>query len=182
MKYKKGDKVRVRHLLAMEREFGVNSCKCINIPNAVFTPSMKQFCRQVVTIKKVYDKFYTIEEDNERFSWVDEMFEGYAFEYGDEAEFSLDGLTWKKGIYVGYIDGAIFPYKTVRPSEIDKFKTGNVFSNVGWKYARPIGKKHTIIIDNYTIEISEESYQNLKKALLTLDGGQKDDGDTTDHS
>ena len=182
MKYKKGDKVRVRQWKAMEREFGENLEYGLILTPLHFTIEMSNYCGKVVTISEVWNDYYRIKEDNGASMWTDDMFEGYAFEYGEEVEFSNDELRWKRGIYVGYIDGTAFPYKAVHPSDVDSFKAGEVYSNVGWKYARPIKKRHTITIDNHTIEISEESYQNLKKALLALDGGQEDDGDTTNHS
>ena len=166
MKFKKGDKVRVRQWKAMKREYGLNTYGCIKTGGFYFTREMSEYCGKVVTVSEVWDGYYKIEEDNGAFKWTDDMFEGYAFEYGDEAVFSNDGIVWERGIYVGYIDGTAFPYKTVHKIDTDSFKVGRVYSNIGWRYARPIQKKHTIVIDGKEIQISEESYKKLKESLL----------------
>ncbi len=67
--------------------------------------------------------------------------------------------------YVGYIDGAEYPYVCVSGSYRENFRNGKKYISKKWRYARPIQKKHTIIIDGKEIEISEESYQKLKESL-----------------
>ena len=164
MKYKKGDKVRVREWDGMKREFGVDDHCWIKTPLYNFTPMMGEYCGKVVTIKEVYDNYYKIEEDD--FSWTDDMFEGYAFKYGDKVEVSNDGNCWQERIYVGYIDGAILPYICVADSDVDLFYSRKRFNIYYWKYVRPIQKKHVIVIDGREIQISEESYKKLKESLL----------------
>ena len=164
MKFKVGDKVRVRQWKAMEREYGLNEDGNIN-HGCIFLQNMKKYCGQVVTIKKIYYNYYLIEEDDGEFFWEDWMFEGYAFNYGDEVEVSADGEIWHKAIYVGYIDGTKEPYRVVMCHNIEKFKRGEKFYCSAYKYARPISK-HKIIIDGKEIEILEEKYQALKKTLL----------------
>jgi len=164
MKYKKGDKVRVRNWAAMEREFGVDEYHWIKTPLYNFTPMMGKYCGKTVTIKEVYDDYYKIEEDN--FSWTDDMFEGYAFEYGEKVFVSDDGLSWEPKIYVGYIDGDEKPYICVSGLCEDDFYAKRKFRTLHWRYARPTQKKHTIVIDGREIQISEKSYNKLKESLL----------------
>ena len=177
MRFKKGDKVRVRQWAAMKRECGLNKNGNIDLP-CEFTSDMSDFCGKVVTISCVYEKFfgirdhegfydwvYKIEEDGGLYDWLADMFEGYVFEYGNWIEVSNDGNDWKKRIYVGYTDGAFFPYACVAGCDEKRFYSGEVFSASYWKYARPV-QKHTIIIDGKEIEISEESYKKLKESLL----------------
>jgi len=159
MKFKVGDKVRVRQWKAIERE-----SKNIEI-ELIFPEKKRKYCGQVVTIKGIIYDSYLIEEDGGEFVWEDWMFEGYAFEYGDEIEVSDDEKIWNKAIYVAYIDGAKEPYRVVMYNDIEKFKRGEKFNCRVFKYARPI-KKHKIIIDGKEIEILEEKYQALKKILL----------------
>ena len=166
MRYKEGDRVRVRQWKAMARQ-GKLLSDGISFPEKwwIFLKINRKFCGQVVTIKGVANDHYRIEEDNRQCCWIDEMFEGYAFEFGEVAEFSNNGENWERRIYVGYIDGSKYPYIGVHPLDEKKFKEGKNFDHGSWKYARPIPKKHTIIIDGVEIEISDEDYKALKKKL-----------------
>ena len=165
MKYKVGDRVSVSQWKAMEREYGKSAKGVIKAPYN-FTSDMETFCGGTVTIAVVYEDHYLIEEDGRRFLWADEMFEGYAFEYGDKIEVSNNDSGWQKVIYVGYIDGIDNPYVAVRKGGEEFFEGGLKFGIEFWKYARPIQKKHKIIIDDKEVEISEESYKRLKESLL----------------
>lgn len=64
MKYKIGDKVRVREDLTAEKQYGKDS----------FVSQMIPFKGQIVTIKTVNESKYTIEEDCGDWYWTDEMF------------------------------------------------------------------------------------------------------------
>ena len=67
MRYKSGDKVRVREDLSKEKCYG--GC-CVD-------SVMEQFAGEMVTISHEYGRInrYKIEEDNMRWCWTDEMFE-----------------------------------------------------------------------------------------------------------
>ena len=66
MKYKVGDKVRVREDLAADNWYG----------NEIVVSGMTCLKGKIVTISKVlYDK-YEIEEDNKIWNWTDDMFSG----------------------------------------------------------------------------------------------------------
>jgi len=166
MRYKEGDKVRVRQWEAMLRG---NELVGGNISflgkSFVFLKMNRRFCGQVVTIREVCSDHYRIEEDNGLCCWIDELFEGYAFEFGKVAEFSNDGKKWERRIYVSYIDGADYPYVSVNSIDETRFKKGLSFLCALWKYARPIPKKYTIIIDGVEIEVSDEDYKALKEKL-----------------
>jgi len=168
MKYKVGDRVRVRQWGAMLRGNKL-VCDGINFlgKQFIFPNANRRFCKQVVTINEVWDDHYRIKEDNREYCWIDEVFEGYAFEFGELIEVSQSGNKWEKRIYVGYIDGSDYPYICVYSDDnsLNGFKKGNSFSIMSWKYARPIPKKHTIIIDGVEIEISDEDYKALKEKL-----------------
>lgn len=66
MKYKVGDKVRVRKDL----QIGTNYGACM------FVSGMNDYKGSVVTISKVYSTYYCIEEDIGTWMWTDEMFDG----------------------------------------------------------------------------------------------------------
>lgn len=75
MKYKVGDKVRVRKWDDMEKEFGLDNGD-IAIPHCYFTFGMKKHCNYVVTISEETERGkYHIKEDNAGWFWCDEMFE-----------------------------------------------------------------------------------------------------------
>jgi len=166
MKYKVGDKVRVRQWEAMLRG---NKLVCDSI-SFLGTPFLspktnRNFCRQVVTIKEAWDDHYHIEEDNRKCCWIDEMFEGYAFKYGEVIEVSQTGERWYKAIYVAYADGSSRPYVCVHSLDENRFREGKSFDCVFYERARPICKKHTIVIDGVEIEVSDEDYKALKEKL-----------------
>jgi len=170
MKFKRGDKVRVRQWEAMEREFGSYDSGLLKTPVYCFSPDMAKYCGKSVTIDFVIisegcSSYYSIIEDGGNFNWTDAMFEGYAFEYGDEIEVSDDEECWEKGFYIGYLDGFHLPYACATGGDKEAFAEGKKFHALFWKYARPI-QKHRIVIDGKEIEISEESYKKLKESLL----------------
>ena len=65
MKFKVGDKVRVRKDLVLNHTYG----------NYFFVSIMEKFKGKIVTIISVCNNRYEIEEDNKRCYWTDEMFE-----------------------------------------------------------------------------------------------------------
>ena len=77
MKYKAGDKVRVRSWEEMEREFGGESnAGVIEIPGAPnFVDSMRKFCGKEFTVDTVYSDYYILSgaDDVERWKFCDEM-------------------------------------------------------------------------------------------------------------
>jgi len=86
MKYKVGDKVRVRKDLVIDSVYGGDS----------FTEGMAMFRGKVVTISKILNngKYYILEDDSEcAWSWTNEMFEGLANEaQPEEAEKAINLL------------------------------------------------------------------------------------------
>ena len=80
MKYKVGDKVKVRKWDDMASEFGVDDDGDIKTP-VYFIKDMEQFCGRIVTIKECCvdldnEEYYEIIEDTEQGFWFsDDMFE-----------------------------------------------------------------------------------------------------------
>lgn len=81
MKYKVGDKVRVRSWESMEKEFRLTVNGNIEAGAATFLHKMAGFCGKIVTIKEISIDLYRIEEDNGEWNWTDEMFEPVAFDW-----------------------------------------------------------------------------------------------------
>ena len=77
MKYKVGDKVRVREDLVVDQRYGRD----------VFISEMVSFKEKIVTIKKIYTDIYTIVEDSGNWHWTDEMFSGKVSEDFNPEEF-----------------------------------------------------------------------------------------------
>ena len=76
MKYKVGDKVKVREWDDMAKEFVVDgNGDIIGIGLYFFAKSMKKFCGKTVTINKVNAYSYEINEINGVFAFTDEMLE-----------------------------------------------------------------------------------------------------------
>lgn len=97
MKYKVGDKVRVRDDLEINKFYG-NGYR--------FTPHMARYKGQVVTISRVGNDFYKIKDDIYYWSWSDEMFEDKETKYkvGDKVRVRTDLVEY--GTYGGitYVD------------------------------------------------------------------------------
>ena len=75
MRYKVGDKVRVRDWDDMVKEFGICG-ENITIPGCYFVELMKKYCNNIVTISELtISHKYLVKEDADRFCWCDEMFE-----------------------------------------------------------------------------------------------------------
>ena len=84
MKYKVGDKVRVREDLSTDKRY--DGCNV--------TPSMTVFLGKTVTIHKVREAInrYEIEEDYEKWNWTDGMFE--PLESENSADETNDSEEW----------------------------------------------------------------------------------------
>ena len=74
MKYKVGDKVKVKNCDDLKNEYELDCFGFINTPRCAFNHGMEKYCGKVVTIKETYSFGYKINEDNGRWTWTDEMF------------------------------------------------------------------------------------------------------------
>ena len=84
MKYKVGDKVRIKSLdWYKENRNNINEVKC---GVSVFIPAMTTHCGHIRTISKVFEipKVYHILEDKNLYTWTDEMIEGLVEGLTDE--------------------------------------------------------------------------------------------------
>lgn len=76
MRYKVGDRVVIRSdIVESERYYSDDGEESNSV-----TESMAEMAGQVMTIKRIYDGQYILEEDEWGWRWVDGMFEGYAKE------------------------------------------------------------------------------------------------------
>lgn len=66
MRYKAGDKVKIRKDLEVDEYYG----------NMFLPYKMAIFKGEIVTIEEVFNGFYHIEEESEKYGWTDEMIEG----------------------------------------------------------------------------------------------------------
>ena len=83
MKYKVGDKVRIKSI-DWYNENNVNGDDILeNIGIFPFFPYMARFCGQVLTIKDIRITYYTMEETDYYTCWTDEMIEGLVEEEVD---------------------------------------------------------------------------------------------------
>lgn len=91
MRYKKGDKVRVKSLDWYNANKNPEDAIIFEGFN-IFDESMSEFCGKVVTIEHCNTKhnYYDIEEDGKVNYWTDEMFEGLAIEEPQKKMVSLD--------------------------------------------------------------------------------------------
>lgn len=101
MKYKVGDKVRIRSWEDMKREYGVD--RHGNIPvrkDANFVTSMKHLCGKELVISRVLKDCYKVKDLD--WYWTDEMFEPISHTIviykKDNQVIALDKATGKTGI------------------------------------------------------------------------------------
>lgn len=73
MKYKVGDKVRVRSWESMENEFGLDGFGNIDMNTHRFAIGMKKYCKKVVEIVVIKENFYIVAGNS--WTWTDEMLE-----------------------------------------------------------------------------------------------------------
>ena len=97
MKYKVGDKVRVRDDIEVYREYKMEDSKEL----AWINPEMLKFKGEILTITEInqYGK-YSVKEDNELWSWTDEMFSGLAVSR-PKIVITTDGKTTTAKMYKG---------------------------------------------------------------------------------
>lgn len=112
MKYKVGDKVRIKSL----EWYNANKNKSgiVVTYNNTFTKSMSAYCGEVLTIVSVKDDFYyTLQEDSGFWKWTKEMFDEtfnnnkdmeQKFKCKDEVIYqgANQGSKWKYGIFSHY--------------------------------------------------------------------------------
>ena len=77
MKYKVGDKVKVREWDDMVEEFGTDEDGDIDC-NLCFVKDMKEYCGKEMTVSSVLMSrvligYYTLEEDDMEWQWTDDM-------------------------------------------------------------------------------------------------------------
>ena len=89
MKFKIGDKVKVKNNLITGKLYGTQSFVC----------NMEKYKSKIVTIRNVYAHFYEIEEDRGVWYWTDEMFENEKqYTYEDLKKSPLGTkITFEKG-------------------------------------------------------------------------------------
>ena len=103
MKYKVGDKVRIKSLDWYNQMLSIpnklvwqnkltNDFTGIWCGAHIFTKEMSKFCGRVMTIQDIGIDFYIMEEDNLGYEFTDEMIEGLAEE--KEIEFTEEDKYW----------------------------------------------------------------------------------------
>lgn len=74
-----GDKVKVKNFADLALDRFVDEYGSVEIDGIEFIDDMRVYCGKDVTIKespyKQYSRVYGIEEDNNEFIWVEDMFE-----------------------------------------------------------------------------------------------------------
>lgn len=105
MKYKVGDKVRVKSLEWYNEN--KNECGHVKCNSAIFTENMKVYCDKEVTIDGYgINNIYTILEDNARHNWTDNMFVGLAESELNEPQYNEQ--TFKAVDDVDYVKPVVF--------------------------------------------------------------------------
>lgn len=106
MKYKVGDKVRVKS----KEWYDENKDNYGNVSvKHYFTEQMSEWCGKEVTIDAIFDDFYRIKDDKDEWNWTDEMFEDktmeHKFKCKDEVivRYKKPGCCWFYGV-VSYSD------------------------------------------------------------------------------
>ena len=105
MKYKVGDKVKIRSWEDMEKEFGLDSDGDIKTGDIDFVRGMEHYCGKELTISEVYSSFYHTFEGGD-WAYADNMFEDVSetttviLYKKDNTVVALDKKTKKEGIVI----------------------------------------------------------------------------------
>ena len=124
MKYKVGDKVKIKNI------DWYNNNKIhgrVNCGYWDFVNGMDKFCGKTMTIKEVNkdSHCYTISEDDELWSWTDEMIEGFASEIEDNKYFAEDKQYNMLNIVLKYIKEEMY----IEPVEYSSVSLEEEFSD-----------------------------------------------------
>lgn len=104
MKFKVGDKVRVRSWESLVKEFSVDHLGDIKLTDNYFVHAMREYCGKTLVITKVNIAAYKTEGNG--WSWTDEMFEPKAVNNTiviytkDNKVIALDKSTGKTGVAI----------------------------------------------------------------------------------
>ena len=128
MKYKIDETVTIREFEAMIRE------------GVILNYSIKQYCGRKARIVKVEKYRCKLDIDDGKWYWADDRI-AHNFTYGEEIEVSDRGEDCAKRIFVGFNDGATYPYTCVDSDHEDDFKNGREYGTCNWKHARKLNKE-----------------------------------------
>lgn len=114
MKYKVGDKVRVKSKEWYDENKG--ELGSIVFSKNTFVPAMEKWCGKEVTIDNVFSYTYTIKEDKGIWNWIDEMFEDETVKQTEQRKFKCkDEILFSfKGEYSPIWTYGIVSHETVR--------------------------------------------------------------------
>ena len=163
MKYKVGDKVRVRQWDDMANEFGLHGRKDIDIPNCTFVKEMRKYCGSVVTIYKLTcrDTRYFIEEDDCGFFWTDDMFENVYYSCADNITKGLQNA------YVKVFESILPKY----PKHNDMLDTFTKIPKGEIKITAEEAKE--MMKENKTVELKKEVHPKDEDHLKRVEKIQK---------
>lgn len=126
MKYKVGDKVRIKSLDWYNKNKDKDGD--VVLTTHLFTPGMSQFCGKVMTIEDVFEDIddnvvYYMEEID--YDWTDEMIEGFASEIEDNKYFEEDKHYNMLNIVLKYIKEEMY----IEPVEYSSVSLEEEFSD-----------------------------------------------------
>lgn len=151
MKYKVGDKVRVRDDLVIDNDYGDSYVS--------FTSDMAYYKGQVVTISEVGDYFYKIKEDSlYNWSWVDEMFEDVSDDI-KSSEITVKNLLDKTLLELG---GFIV---SIVNSRFEVSMGNNYIKRDTELYKRFIMAYGDMVIKNVSVDV----YDNHRKLIIYVE-------------
>lgn len=124
MKYKVGDKVRIKSIDWYNENKDENGNIDIN-EDFIFYADRSKYCGKVFTISEVFDNSYFVKEDNGDYYWTDEMIEGLS----EEIEREHEDKMFSEGYDQGYEDGQHDMNEWVLPEGFQfKDENGNVIN------------------------------------------------------
>jgi len=171
MKWKKGQRVFIKPLELMKKQYATTELGQVVRDDGIFTARTEDKLKgtdRIVTIAKVSPRNYQVDRLPD-YLITDEMIAGEAFDYGEKVLVS-DGDFWAEVIFVGFIAEAEFPYMGVNRNEEDGYLQGKAFGIEAWKKAKKIHPETLeITIKRNGKEISpdtlsKETWENLRTA------------------
>lgn len=132
MKYKVGDKVRIKSIDWYNKNKDMNNWVSMKYSTKVFNLGMSRLCGMTATILSIQEEFgsYKIDRDNARFFWTDEMFDETYNE--NKMENKKVKITLPKNCEVEKVETSVENgYLVVEYTPKEKFspKDGDILSN-----------------------------------------------------
>ena len=170
MKYKVGDKVRIKsfdwhnQMLAIPSKIvGVGDFAAVKCGAHIFTKAMCKFCGRVMTIQAIGIDFYLMEEDNLGYEFTDEMIEGLA-EEETEPKFKVGDKIRLKSTLLNDIFGVI-------GYESEGYRITNISNGLTYFMSYSIEHYYELVEEETSIDLTVKGEEVKERIEIAIPEG-----------